>query len=62
MFAPVDQKAQFRVGAKVKCSWYGSCVYKVTKKNWDASGLLHYTIENKIETHHFVRQKDLDKA
>jgi|LakMenE01Jun11ns_1017448.scaffolds.fasta_scaffold9099880_2 hypothetical protein len=62
MFAPKDQKALFRIGAKVKCSWYGSGVYKVTKKYRDATGLLSYTIENDLETHQFVRQKDLDKV
>ena len=62
MFAPRDEKALFRKGAKVTCDFYGSQVFKITKLHWNADGSLEYTIEQSIMAHTGIKQKHLNKA
>jgi len=60
MFAPKDQKAQFRIGSKVMYD-YCAGVFGVVRKEWDANGTLHYTIANTTSTF-YVRASELTKA
>ena len=46
MFAPKDEKALFRKGAKVTHDYHPNAVFKVTKKHWQANGVLEYTLES----------------
>jgi hypothetical protein len=62
MFAPKDEKALFRIGAKVTHDFHPGEVFKIVKKYRDANGSLNYTIGNDLIQSVGVRQKDLNKA
>jgi hypothetical protein len=63
MFAPKDEKARFRVGAKVKLDWFGSTMFKIMRKDWEANGELRYTVQQvgNISVCYYVPQRELVK-
>lgn len=62
-----NEKAKYRVGAKVTCDYYRGVAFKVAAKEWDLNGTVLYTIAvqggcDNGETYRGLRQKYLNKA
>lgn len=62
--APKDEKAMFRIGAKVTHDYHPNEIFKVTNKFWYANGVLEYALESTdgLITMIGVRQKVLNKV
>ncbi len=65
MFAPKDEKALFRKGAKVTHDYHPNVVFKVVKKFWSGNGALEYNLESVTVDGPILvgaRQKHMNKA
>ena len=64
-FAPKDEKALVRKGALVTLDWLSldAFPFRVIRKEWDAVGSLHYTVQRSVPAGdpvtYRVRQKEL---